>query len=444
MAFQDTIQYLYSLQQQGIKFGLANSAVLMERMGNPHLRFPSLHIAGTNGKGSTAAFLDSMLREAGYRVGLYTSPHLVSFTERIRVNGVPVLEDRVVALADRVRERYQGLAATDGEGAFSPTFFEVTTAMAFTHFAEEGIDVAVVETGMGGRLDSTNVITPLVSVVTNIDLEHTEFLGSTLEAVAREKAGIIKQGIPVVTGVVQPDVRALFRSEAERSSSPFYSMPEHFGSSQVLRGQPPRFDYRGIAVRYPGLSLGLLGAHQVANACLAIAAVELVGAAGFPVPEKAVRSGLAAAVWPGRLERVAVSPDIYIDGAHNPASASVLAEALKEMKGSYRRVIMVLGVLRDKDHRGIIEQLVPLADQVVVTKPDYVRALDVSSLDGEVARLSPDRLRMEGLEAAIAKARTIARQDDLIVITGSLYTVGEARSLLVPSGSAGSLGELKG
>jgi len=224
MSYQETIDYLFGLQKHGIKFGLSNSIQLMGLMGDPQRRFQSVHIAGTNGKGSTAAFLAGMLRAAGYRVGLYTSPHLVSFTERIRINGVPITEERVVGLAERVRARYENVRSAEG-GPLTPTFFEVTTAMAFTCFAEEQVDIAVVEAGMGGRLDSTNVIAPLVSVITNIDLEHTEFLGTTVGLIASEKAGIIKPGVPVVTGAVQPEVLAVIEQQARLAGSPVFRMP---------------------------------------------------------------------------------------------------------------------------------------------------------------------------------------------------------------------------
>jgi dihydrofolate synthase/folylpolyglutamate synthase len=444
MAFQETIRYLYSLQQQGIKFGLTNSFLLMSCMGDPHRRFRSIHVAGTNGKGSTAAFLESMLRAAGYRVGLYTSPHLVSFTERIRVNGAPISEDRVVELAERVRECYRRDEGTPGIPAMSPTFFEVTTIMAFTHFAEEAIDVAVVETGMGGRLDSTNVITPLVSVITNVDLEHTEYLGDTLEAIAREKAGIMKEGVPVVTAASQPEVVSVLRGEAAIRRAPFYCMPDDFGPEGAPSGALPHFSYQGIATRYANLNISMLGRHQVTNACLAVAALELATSAGLQVPEQAVRGGLARAIWPGRLELVAVRPSVYLDGAHNPASAVVLAEALRDLKRFHRRLVLVLGILADKDHRGIIDRLVPLADRVIVTQPQYARAMDAAALDREVAPLAVDRVCARTIAEAITEARAQSDPDDLVVVTGSLYTVGEARSLLLEAAARDRLGGLKG
>jgi dihydrofolate synthase/folylpolyglutamate synthase len=438
MAFQETIEYLFGLQKYGIKFGLTNSALLMERMNGPHRRFRSVHIAGTNGKGSTAAFLDSMLRASGYRVGLYTSPHLVSFTERIRIDGVPVSEQKVVELADRVRQ-----CSTAGGEALSPTFFEVTTAMAFTCFAESAVDIAVIETGMGGRLDSTNVITPLVSVITNIDLEHTEFLGPTLEAIAGEKAGIIKPGIPAVTGTVQPEAVAILEEEAARKAAPLHRLPGDFGPDRISPGLSPSFDYRGIAVNYAGLRTNLLGRHQIKNASLAIAAVECLAAAGVPVPERAIRSGLEQAAWPGRLELAGSRPDIYLDGAHNPASAAVLAEALEELKRGKGRLVLVLGILRDKDHRGIIERLVPLADRVIVARPQYDRAMDIRALAEEVHRLQRDVMTAESVGEAIDLARRNSAEDDLIVVTGSLYTVGDARAIF-RQGAAGPLRGLKG
>jgi dihydrofolate synthase/folylpolyglutamate synthase len=443
MSYQETIDYLFGLQKHGIKFGLSNSIQLMGLMGDPQRRFHSVHIAGTNGKGSTASFLASMLRAAGYRVGLYTSPHLVSFTERIRINGVPVTEERVVGLAERVRARYENVRFAEG-GPLTPTFFEVTTAMAFTCFAEERVDIAVVEAGMGGRLDSTNVVDPLVSVITNIDLEHTEFLGTTVVMIASEKAGIIKPGVPVVTGAVQPEVLAVIEQQARLAGSPVFRMPQDFGAEQATAGPEQEFDYRGIFARLPRLRIVMLGRHQVDNACIALAAAECIGKAGMKIPEAALRAGLADAVWEGRLERVARSPDIYLDGAHNPASAQVLADALRDLKRSYRRMVLVVGILKDKDYRGILDRLVPLADRVVVTRPNYSRALDTASLAAEISTLNSDVASTGSVAEAIDLARRETARDDLIIITGSLYTVGDARAALKPGDGSGLLRELKG
>jgi len=443
MSYQKTIDYLFGLQKQGIKFGLTNSIQLMGLMGDPHRRYCSAHIAGTNGKGSTAAFLAGMLKAAGYRVGLYTSPHLVSFTERIRIDGIPVSEARVVALAEQVRERYEDARSPEG-GPLTPTFFEVTTAMAFTCFAEERVDIVVVEAGMGGRLDSTNVIAPLVSVITNIDREHTEFLGTTLGQIAAEKAGIIKPGVPVVTGAVQPEAITVIRQQAALTGSPVFRMPRDFGAEEATTGRVQEFDYRGISTRLPRIRIGMVGMHQVRNACLALAAAECIGRSGMDIPEAACRSGLAQTVWEGRLERIAQGPDIYLDGAHNPASAQVLADAVTELKRSYKRMVLVIGMLKDKDYRGILAPLVPLADRVIATCPNYSRALDVESLAAEIGSLHRDVAVTRSVAEAIDLARREAQGDDLVLITGSLYTVGEARAVFRPGEGSGLLQGLKG
>jgi dihydrofolate synthase/folylpolyglutamate synthase len=443
MSYQETIAYLFGLQKHGIKLGLANSRALMEGMGDPHRRFRSFHIAGTNGKGSTAAFLAAMLRQAGYRVGLYTSPHLVHFTERIRIDGVPIAEEQVVSLAERVRDASRRMVASEG-GAVIPTFFEVTTTMAFTYFAEAGVDIAVVEAGMGGRLDSTNVVTPLVSVITNIDLEHTEFLGTTVEQIAAEKAGIIKPGVPVVTAAAQPDAIAVLVRDAARHGAPLYRLPKDFGPEQVRSGPVQHFDHRGISGTYRDLAISMRGRYQVNNACLAVAAIECAANRGIIVPEAAVREGLARTVWEGRLERVAERPDLYLDGAHNPASAAMLAEALTELKGSYGRLVLVLGILQDKDIPGIIGPLARLADRIIVTSPHYARAAEVGALAAAVRPVHPAVADAPTVEDAIALARRGAGANDLIVVTGSLFTVGDARAALVASPTAGLLGGLKG
>jgi dihydrofolate synthase/folylpolyglutamate synthase len=443
MSYQTTIEYLFGLQKQGIKFGLSNSFLLMGLLGDPHRKFRSVHIAGTNGKGSTAAFTAAMLQAAGLRVGLYTSPHLVSFTERIRINNVPVGEQAVIDLAERVRSRYEGAPPAEG-GPLNPTFFEVTTAMAFTCFADAGVDVAVIEAGMGGRLDSTNVITPLVSVITNIDREHTEYLGETIELIAGEKAGIIKPGVPVVTGAVQPEAIAVIERAAAAAGAQLIRMPRDLGPEEVTGGPEPSFDYRGITIRLPGLRIGLRGRHQVGNACLALAALECAGRAGLVVPAASMRAGLAGAAWEGRLERAAERPDVYLDGAHNPASALVLAGALKEFRPDYKRVILVLGVLQDKDYRGIVAPLAPLADRIVATRPNYGRALDSAALAAEAGARHRDVVVSPSVAGAIELARAGAAPDDLIVVTGSLYTVGEARAALRPGAGTGPLAGLKG
>jgi dihydrofolate synthase / folylpolyglutamate synthase len=446
-SYQKTIDYLYGLQKHGIKLALSNSRTLMEVMGNPHKKFRSVHIAGTNGKGSTSAFLAGMLTAAGYRVGLYTSPHLVSFTERLRIDNVQISEQKVVELARRVREGSRGVPAADGVKSLNlnPTFFEVTTAMAFSWFAEESIDIAVVEVGMGGRLDSTNVITPLVSVITNIDLEHTEFLGGTLELIAREKAGIIKSGVPVVTGAIQPPVIEVIEREAAAKHARVYRLTKDFIAQNIFHDRTQVFDYRGMQASYSKMCITMQGRYQVNNACLAIAAAECMRNEGITIAEPALRRGLEQTRWEGRLELVAQKPDIFLDGAHNPASAKMLAGAVREMKSAYRRMTLVVGILSDKDYRGILAELVPLAEHVIVTRPQYSRAMDVQALASEIRELHSAVTTTEAVGHAIVKAREISTADDLILVTGSLYVVGDARAVIVQdAGRSQALSGLKG
>ncbi len=437
-SYQETIDYLFALQKHGIKLGMENTRLLMELCGDPHRSFRAIHVAGTNGKGSTAAFLASMLVAAGYRTGLYTSPHLVDFTERIRINGRPISEARVVELARRIRESWERRA-----GSTSPTFFEVTTALTFSYFAEEGVDIAVIEVGMGGRLDSTNVITPLVSVITNIELEHTEFLGETIELIAGEKAGIIKPGVPVVSGVTQPQALKVLADTAAAAGSRLYLLGRDFSGSGRDRSTQ-RFDYFGIAASLPRANISLRGAYQVDNACCALAALECVRAAGVRIEEQALRQGLEQALWEGRLELAASSPDLFLDGAHNPASARVLAGAVRELKAAYSGLLLVIGILGDKDFLGIIRELVPLADRVIVTKPGYARALSLDLLAAEVRAIHSSVATAPNVRVAIAQARAVALPTDMVLVTGSLYVVGDARAALSPGGGTEALSGLKG
>jgi dihydrofolate synthase/folylpolyglutamate synthase len=444
-SYQKTIDYLYGLQKHGIKLALSNTHALMKVMGNPHKKFRSVHIAGTNGKGSTSAFLAGMLTAAGYRVGLYTSPHLVCFTERFRIDNVQISEQKVVELARRVREGSRSVPAADGGKALNPTFFEVTTAMAFSWFAENSVDIAVIEVGMGGRLDSTNVITPLVSVITNIDLEHTEFLGGTLELIAREKAGIVKPGVPVVTGAIQPSVVEVIEREAAVKHARVFRLTKDFMAHNIFHDRMQVFDYRGMHASYSKICITMHGKYQVDNACLAIAAAECMRNKGITIGEAAMRRGLEQTRWEGRLELVAQKPDIILDGAHNPASAKMLAGAVREMKAAYRRLVLVVGILSDKDYRGIISELVPLAEHVIATRPQYSRAMDIHTLASEIRELHSAVITAETVGHAITKAREISTADDLILVTGSLYVVGDARAVLVQdAGQSQALSGLKG
>jgi len=444
-SYRGTLDYLFGLQKFGIKLGLDNITVLLKQLGNPHAGFRAIHIAGTNGKGSTAAFLASILRQAGYRVGLYTSPHLVDFTERIQVDGVPITEKRVVQLTEQIRRVVdqmirEGSLWAKGTATLLPkdfdpgkatiTFFEFTTAMAFLHFQEARVEVAVLETGLGGRLDATNVIDPLLSLITSISLEHQQYLGKTLLQIAGEKAGIIKPGRPLLTTARQPEVRSLLEQKCRKLQSPFYVWGRDFRSRRV---GPQLMNFRGRYHRWLKLRLGLGGRHQILNASLALAAAEVLIEGGFSLDEEHLRKGLAETKWPGRLEMIGDSPRILLDGAHNPGAAEVLKKSLKG-NFSRRRLILVLGIMADKEIPKMMTHLVPLADLLILTRPRMDRAASPALLRSHASSFGKPMVEVAEVSAAVKYALAEAEKEDLIVISGSLFTVGEARAFLVEQG----------
>lgn len=425
MTYDETIDFLYRLQWHGIRLDLGPAERLLDAAGRPHERYRVIHVGGTNGKGSTAAMLASMLGAAGYSVGLYTSPHLIDFTERIRVDGRPIGRDQVVGLTEDLR----AVLPADIE----PTFFEFTTAMAFLAFARAAVDVAVVEVGMGGRLDATNVVRPLVSVVTNVDLDHQRYLGDTVGAIAREKAGIIKPGVPVVTGAAHPDALAVLAEVAAGRGS---SLTVVGRDVRVTGLSPALFAYEGVVERLDGLTCPLLGRHQMTNAATALAAIEHARDRGLFVPSDAIRRGLARVRWEGRLEVVKSRPLILVDGAHNPAGADALAEFLRAERARRpgARLVVVFGILAEKDLRGIIDRVGPLADEVVLTESGYHRAASVEALRTAASSLTVPVRLVPDLARAVEETEARLAADDWCVVTGSLYTVGEVKAIYQGSG----------
>jgi dihydrofolate synthase/folylpolyglutamate synthase len=417
-AFTDLAQataWVFDLQKFGIKFGLSSTLSLLARLGLKYEKGRYLHIAGTNGKGSVAAMLSAILTRAGYPVGLFTSPHLVSFAERFRLKDQEISAARLLAVINEVR------AAVDQ--AEPPTFFEFATAMAFLYFLQEGAGPIILETGMGGRLDATNIVQPLVTVITNISRDHQEHLGEGLSAIAGEKAGIIKAGAPLVTFARQKQVLDLFRHRCQEVGAPFYRGGIDFRSRGKTRGV---FDYFGLKQELAGLTLNLKGRHQYGNAAVALAVVELLGQVGFPVSEAAIREGLKSAHWPGRLEQLAQDPRVVMDGAHNPAAALTLAQNLKKARGN-GRLILVLGVMADKDVDAILARLLPLANTVIFTQPQYFRAAATQDLARRAQPYGLKILQTPQVAQAVQQALSLAGPEDRVIITGSLYTVGEAK-----------------
>jgi dihydrofolate synthase/folylpolyglutamate synthase len=417
--YRSSIEYLYGLQKYGIKFGLNRTENILARVGNPHLSFRSIHLAGTNGKGSTAAMLSSILTRHGYRTGLYTSPHLVRFTERFRVNDEEAPPEKVLDAFIRMRETW--------DGSDVPTFFEAVTSMAFLYFAEEKVDWAVIETGMGGRLDATNVIRPEVSVITNVSFDHQAFLGSTLTSIAREKAGIIKSGTPVVTGASQPLVQGVLKAACFRDGSSLYRLGKDF---KVRRHGNGTFQYQGMSHRMQGVSLSLVGGHQYNNASVALATLEVLEKEGhLRLDHDVVRDGLQHVRWPARLEVLQQNPLIVLDGAHNPQGAESLREALKQ-HFSYRNLHLVLGIMADKDIRGMLRRLLPIAETAIFTKPKYHRAANPENLRRWARPFIQKYYVIPDVASAIQQAKSLASPEDLICIAGSLYFAGEVKEML--------------
>ncbi|MEW6109288.1 MAG: folylpolyglutamate synthase/dihydrofolate synthase family protein [Nitrospirota bacterium] len=434
MKYSSAIKYLYGLQKFGMKFGLDNIRTLLAALGNPHESFRSIHVAGTNGKGSTSAMIETILRTSGAATGLFTSPHLVSFTERIRINGQEIEENDVIELADEVRS-----AAEKIKDLF-PTFFEVVTAMAFIHFRKTKTDWAVIEAGMGGRLDATNIITPEVSVITRIDFDHREFLGRTLKEIAAEKAGIIKDGVPVIVSGQAHEAMDVIESRAFEKKSPLYKSGRDF-SSELLSDDPEetRFNYRGTG-RHEGIKLSLSGEHQIFNAAIAARTIEEISAR-YPRLVFDIKSGLENTRWPGRLEKIKDEPPILIDGAHNPSAAEILSRHLKKLLAfKYRRIIMVIGIMNDKDIDGILKPLLPLASEIIFTSPAYGRAATPDMLAARAVSEGYSSRRASGVSDALNMAEGICLPGDLILVTGSFYTIGEAKEA---AGQKGILARLR-
>ena len=419
MPYESAIQYLFNLQKFGIKFGLSKTENILKAFGNPHLGQNYIHIAGTNGKGSVATFMGSILQEAGYRVGTYVSPHLVRFTERFRINGEEISREKTTELINEL------------QAAFNPdeppTFFEAVTAMAILHFAREKTDIAIMEVGMGGRLDATNVITPLVTGITNISMEHQEYLGNRLSHIAREKAGVIKKGIDVVTAVTQPQVIEQFKAIAEERGAPLWRV----GKDIKYRTTRSGLHFSGQSRHMKGLQLGLRGIHQARNAALALGMMEQIETKGFPHTTEQIREGLKKADWPGRMQVIRERPTILLDGAHNAGAMRALARSIQS-DFSYDRLILVIGIMADKDIVALLRAIVPISDRVLYTRPVYSRAADPRILMEKGQPLNTPGEVIPSLGEAIKKAEKIASPGDLIVICGSLFTVGEALTFFDP------------
>lgn len=414
--------YLAALPQTTIRLGLDRIAAALQALGTPQARYPGILVAGTNGKGSTCAFLASALASAGLRVGLYTSPHLVSCRERIRIGGAPISAAALDAGVARLRDAYP--PARDPAHPDALTYFETMTALAFDAFAQAGIDVAVLEVGLGGRLDATNVPGSDLrcTVVTRLGLDHAEYLGDTLEAIAGEKGAIARPGIPLVSAPQPHAATLVLRKIAAERGSPLVEV----GHDATLVPGEDGLEYQGPRWHVDGIRLGLRGGHQAQNAAVALAALE---ACGLRVDPLAARDGLRVARWPGRLEVVGHDPVVVLDGAHNPDGAAVLADSFTSLWPGVRPQI-VFGVLGDKERHAMMESVLPIGAAVHLCAPPSSRAVDVETLRREALGFVREVQVHGSVAEALAAARGAAGSQGVVLVCGSLYLVGEARRLL--------------
>ena len=410
-------------------YNLERISRLLAKLGNPHRRLKVVHVAGSKGKGSTAALIASILTHAGYKIGLFTQPHLITPRERCRINSRLISEEEFAGYVGRLKPSIEAVAESESIGQVS--FFEIYTALAFTYFADNAVDFAVVEVGLGGRLDATNVVDPLVSVITPISLEHTAILGDTHEAIAKEKAEIIKPSRPVILAPQLSEAQAVFEAVAADRDAPMDGVGRDIHLKRKdwsINGQT--FDLTTQSTFYPDLFLPLLGEHQAINAATAIACIERIRQEGYKVPRTSIYGGLKAVRWAGRMQVVGQSPVILLDGAHSPTSAEALCKAIREVF-RYRRLILVVGLMRDKDLQAIGQVLCPFADEIIATQafdnPRVTPAEEIAqawSETGTILHVCPS------VREAIPLAQSIATTSDLICVAGSIYIVGEAMKVL--------------
>jgi len=426
MTYEEAVNYLNSFIDYERKddysyseevFDLKRVELLLKKLGNPHKNLKVIHIAGSKGKGSVACFCASILKEAGFKTGLYTSPHLETFRERIRINDEFISKEDVVELTGIMKPH------TEKIGALS--FFEVYTAMAFLYFQKEKVDMAVMEVGLGGRLDATNVVNPLVCVITPISFEHTQKLGNTLAGIAKEKSGIIKKKSVVVSSVQKKEALNVIKKAAKAKGASVYVVGEDILYQEIKstdKGQT--FSVTGFFGEYAPLEINLLGEHQLINAASAIGAMEALGFNRIIISKEAIKTGLSQARWPGRIEVVGNKPTIVLDGAQNVASAQALAKTIKKCF-SYRKLILILGVSKDKDMAGMAKILKPIADKIIITRANLPRAAE-SDFVASFFDKDENIEITQSVEEAVGMARECAKDDDLILICGSLFVVGEA------------------
>ncbi len=435
-SYEDARDWITGLVPFGIRPGMERIQRLMEAFGNPERRLKFIHVAGTNGKGSVCAYLTSVLLRCGYDVGTFTSPYITKFTNRFQYNGMDIPEETLLQLSNELKPHVEAIAQTE---LGSPTMFEVSTALAILYFAKVSYpDFVVWETGLGGRMDVTNIVSPIISVITNVGHDHMDILGDTIEAVTHEKAGIIKPGMPVVSAVSQPEAIAILESTAKTANSSLYLLGQKFSETPLdIRENEQTFRFNGLFRDIEPLTITLNGAHQRTNAAVAVMTLEVLRQYyALIVEDDDLMQGLRDTAWPGRLEMVQTSPRILIDGAHNPEGAETLAAALRDTY-KYERLHLMMGMLANKNHLDTLRHILPLVDTLVVTEPDFRKALPAGALTELVQTIreqlgySFELIVEPNWKQALTRLQTLTSDADLAVVTGTLYLIADVRSQLL-------------
>ncbi|MEK5026403.1 bifunctional folylpolyglutamate synthase/dihydrofolate synthase [Paenibacillus sp. FSL M7-1046] len=435
-SYTEAVEWINSLIPFGIRPGLERIELLMEKLDRPHRKLKFIHVAGTNGKGSTCAFLTSVLIQSGYSVGTFTSPYITKFTNRFQYNGTDIPEDTLLELSNKLRPLVQEIADSE---LGSPTMFEVATALAILYFGEVCYpDVVVWETGLGGRLDVTNIVTPIVSVITNVGHDHTDVLGDTLEEIAGEKAGIIKPGVPAVSCVSQPEAIAVLKAKAADSRSTLYLAGEDFSYELAgIKDGVQSFNFKG-PFRSFEIGIAMKGEHQLSNAAGAMMALEVLRQyMAFMLEDEDVLEGFRSTFWAGRLEEVSASPRIVLDGAHNPEGAESLAKSLPQFY-KYGKLNLLMGMLANKHHESYFKHILPIVDTLILTEPDFRKKMDAEDLQAIAERLR-EKYAKENLKIIVERnwgkalqlLQSITAEDDLAVVSGTLYLISDVRSTLL-------------
>ena len=420
LTFEEAMRLIHATQRFGSRFGLESIGALLERLNKPQDRLKYVHVAGTNGKGSVCAYLTATLQAAGLKVGLYTSPFIQRFTERIQINGVEISEDAIARITTQIKA---AIADMEAAGLPSPTEFDLVTAMGLAYFAETACDIVVLEVGLGGRLDSTNIIkAPEVAVITRLGYDHTEILGNTLEKIAFEKAGIIKPGCDVVLYPQLPEAKAVFEEVCTKRNARLHKVDLSGIRSMEFGLWGQRFSCEGFGE----YQISLLGEHQLGNAALALHTARLLQSKGFPVTEEAIQKGLLSARWPGRMELVHASPNVLIDGAHNAQGAAALKRGLQQYFPG-KPIIFLVGVLADKDYGDMMREIAPLAERFLTIAPESPRALPAAVLADHLSQYGKPVQAYEKLEDAIAAGLSLCREGSVFCVFGSLYYIGKVR-----------------